>query len=52
MGLLTKQQLKCICEKLPHIRREKRIKDRQRRAEENEFYEQCPIIRDVEKTIN
>ena len=37
MGLLTKGQLKCICEKLPHIRREKRIKDREKRKEQNEF---------------
>ena len=42
MGLLTKQQLKCICEKLPHIRLEKRIKDRQKRKEENEFYDKLP----------
>ena len=42
MGLLTKNQLKCICEKLPHIRREKRIKERQKRAEENEFYDKLP----------
>lgn len=42
MGLLTRNQLKCICEKLPHIRREKRLKERQKRKEENEFYDKLP----------
>ena len=37
MGLLTKQQLRCICEKLPHVRCEKRLKDKQKRKEQNEF---------------
>ena len=42
MGLLTKQQLKCICEKLPHVRCEKRIKERMKRKEENEFEMSLP----------
>ena len=42
MGLLTKQQLRCICEKLPHVRCEKRLKERMKRKEENEFYDKLP----------
>ena len=42
MGLLSKGQLKSICEHLPHVRCEKRLKERMKRKEENEFYDKLP----------
>ena len=42
MGLLSKGQLKSICEHLPHVRCEKRIKERMKRKEENEFEMSLP----------
>ncbi len=42
MGLLNKTQLKLIVEKLPHIRQEKRLKERMKRKEQNEFEMSLP----------
>lgn len=36
MGLLSKQQLKAIVEKLPEVRLKKRLKEREKRKKENE----------------